>query len=114
MPQAMGAYRGETLLGGFLFTNYRELGETGLYSIDMHSAGDPGWLTRKTLRAFYSYPFLELRCARVVGSIRADNQRAIDNALRMGGKLDGRIRSGVSEGLDTCIFTMTRAECPWI
>ncbi len=114
MPQAMGAYRGDRLLGGFLYTNYRSIGDSAFHTIDMHMAGDPGWLTRRSLRAFFSYPFVELECARVIGSIRADNAASRDTALRMGCKLDGRIRSGVSEGLDTCIFTMTRAECPWI
>jgi RimJ/RimL family protein N-acetyltransferase len=112
--QALGAYDGDTLLGGFLYTNYRTIGETGFHSIDMHMAGEPGWLTRRTLAAFFGYPFLELGCSRVVGSIGSDNKHARDIAERFGLKLDGTIRSGIGSVHDTCVYTMTRAECPWI
>jgi RimJ/RimL family protein N-acetyltransferase len=111
--QALGAYRGDTLLGGFVYVNYREISD-GWHTISMHMAGETGWLTRRTLRAFYHYPFMQLNCSRVAGSIRAGNSEACITAERMGCKLDGRIRSGISEDLDTCIYTMTRAECPWI
>jgi len=111
---ALGAYRGERLLGGFLYTNYRPIADTGLYSVDMHMAGEPGWLTRSTLRAFFAYPFLQLNCSRLVGSIRADNAAARRVAEGIGCKLDGVVRSGISSELDTCIYTMTRPECLWI
>lgn len=111
--QALGAYQDKTLLGGFLYTNYRPIAD-GMHSIDMHMAGEPGWLTRAALRAFYAYPFLQLGCSRVIGGIRADNARARRTAERMGCRLDGVIRSGISEGFDTCVYTMIRADCPWL
>lgn len=111
--EALGAYDGERLLGGFLYLNYLPLAE-GLHSINMHMAGSPGWLTRRTLRAFFAYPFHQLRCSRVVGNIRANRTAARSVAERMGCKLDGTIRSGISEDFDTCVYTMTRQECPWI
>jgi RimJ/RimL family protein N-acetyltransferase len=107
--EALGAYRGDRLIGGFLYTNFRPIAE-GWNSIDMHMAGGDGWLTRRTLRAFYAYPFLQLDCSRVVGSIRADNTTARHIAEGMGFKLDGTIRSGISPERDTCVYTMTRAE----
>ncbi len=111
---ALGAYRDGRLLGGFVYTNFRPIKETGFHSIDMHMAGDTGWLTRRTLRSFFRYPFWQLQCARVVGSITFTNIAARRTAEGMGCKLDGVIRSGLSEEYDTCVYTMTRAECPWL
>lgn len=110
---ALGAYRGEELIGGFIYTNYRPIADSGFWSIDMHMAGNPGWLNRQTLRSFHFYPFFELKCSRVVGSVRAGNEQARSIVARLGAKLDGIIRSGIAPEYDTCVYTMTRQECPW-
>ena len=110
---ALGAYDNGKLIGGFIYTNYRQIGDSGFWSIDMHMAGEPGWLSRKTLRAFHFYPFFELKCSRVVGSVRAENDHARHIASRLGAKLDGIIRSGIAPQYDTYVYTMTRQECPW-
>lgn len=111
---AIGAYRGNKIIGGFVYTNYRKVAKTNNYSIDMHMAGSPGWLTPMSLRAFFAYPFIQLGCSRVVGSICAGNDIACSLAVRLGCKQDGRIRSGVSPDSDTIVYTMLRGECPWI
>lgn len=111
--QGIGSWKGDRLIGGFLYTGYRSIAD-GLHSIEMHMAGEPGWLTRGSLRAFFGYPFVQINCIRVVGKIRASNQRSCDLAIRLGCSLDGVIRSGISKEHDLCVFTMLRHECPWL
>jgi hypothetical protein len=79
----------------------------------MSCAGDPGWLTRKSLRAFFHFPFVQLKCRRVTGIVHRKNKRARDVNERMGFRLEGVCKHGFETG-DAIIYGMTRAECRWI
>lgn len=109
----LASFQHDRFLGGFLYSNYKEIA-LGKFSIDMHMAGSPGWLTRRTLREFFAYPFEFCRCARVIGPVLAGNKRSADITRRFGFTLDGVIRSGIAPQYDLMLWTMTRNECRWL
>ena len=109
----LGSFSGNKLLGGFLYGNYKEIAD-GQYSIEMHMAGQPGWLSRSALRAFFAYPFEYCRCSRVIGPVLRSNEHSANVTKRFGFTLDGIIRSGIAPEHDLMIWTMTRDECPWL
>lgn len=111
---AVGVYKNKVLIGGVVYLNYYDLDDKGHYSIDGHVAGKHGWLTKNTLKELFSYPFLKLNCSRIVGCVKGSNSIAIKILDRIGAKLDGIVRSGISSDFDTYIYTITRQDCSWI
>ena len=95
------------ILGAVLYTNFRRC------SIEMTSAGAPGWLTRGNLRGFFSYPFEQLGCRRVTGIVHRKNKHARQINERLGFKLEGICRHGFPDG-DACVYGMIRKDCRWI
>jgi RimJ/RimL family protein N-acetyltransferase len=96
-----------SLLGAVLYTNFRD------QSIEMTSAGEPGWLSRGNLRAFFSYPFGQLQVRRVTGIVHRKNKHARNINERLGFKLEGVCRHGFKDG-DAMIYGMLKQECRWI
>src|ERR1041384_5779625 len=84
--EAIGVLKGGELIGGVIYTEWREIAP-GQHDIRMHCAGDPGWLTKSTLRTFFSYPFVDLRCVRVTATVARANKRALDLNRRLGFKI---------------------------
>jgi hypothetical protein len=95
------------LLGAVLYINYRGP------SIEMTSAGEPGWLTRTHLKAFFDYPFNQLGVRRVTGIVHRKNRHARKINERLGFKLEGVCRHGFKDG-DACIYGLIRNDCRWI
>jgi RimJ/RimL family protein N-acetyltransferase len=96
-----------SLLGAVLYTNFRD------QSIEMTSAGTPGWLTRTHLREFFGYPFNQLGVRRVTGIVHRKNKHARNINERLGFKLEGVCRHGFKDG-DAMIYGMLKQECRWI
>jgi RimJ/RimL family protein N-acetyltransferase len=111
--EAIGVVKGGRLIGGVVYTEYKEIAP-GQHDIRMHCAGEPGWLTKATIRLFFSYPFLQLRCVRVTAVVSKANVRARDLDERLGFKLEGCIKDGFGTGRDGVIYGMTRRDCRWI
>lgn len=108
MPfEALGALRGEDLIGAVIYTNYRGP------SIETHWAGEAGWLTREHLRGIFAYPFQQLRVRRVTGIVHRKNKRARRIAEKIGFKLEGVCRDGFETG-DACIYGITKSDCRWL
>ncbi len=105
--------KGGELIGGVIYTEWREVAP-GQHDIRMHCAGEPGWLTKATLRTFFSYPFVSLKCIRVTGTVAKANKRSRDLNKRLGFKEEGCIRDGMGRGRDMIIMGMLRSECRWI
>lgn len=95
------------LVGGVLYINFRGP------SIEMTSAGEPGWLTKGNLRSFFGYPFNQLGVRRVTGIVHRKNKHARDINERLGFKLEGVCRHGFKDG-DAMIYGMLKQECRWI
>lgn len=109
----LGAYKDRKLIGGFIYTSYAHI-HGDFYSLEMHMAGGDGWLTRRTLRQFFAFPFIARKCSRVVGPVLRENTISANMCKRLGCKLDGVLRSGIAAEHDLMLWTMTRADCPWI
>jgi len=111
--EAIGVVRDGQLIGGVIYTEYREIAP-GCHDMRMHCAGDPGWLTRATLRAFFGYPFHQLGCIRVTATVARANRRALDMNRRLGFVIEGCIRDGYGPGRDGLLLGMLRRDCRWI
>lgn len=105
--------KGGEIIGGVVYTHYQELAP-GEHDIRMHCAGEPGWLTKHTLRVFFSYAFQQLHAVRVTGCVAKANRKARVLNERLGFRQEGCIRSGFGQGKDMIIFGMLRSECRWI
>lgn len=106
--EALGVLKDGNLIGGVIYNEFRG------HDIRMHCAGEPGWLTKATLRAFFSYPFIQLQCCRVTGTVAKANKQARRLNERLGFVMEGCLRDGLKEGKDLIIYGMKRSECRWI
>lgn len=111
--EAIGVTKDEIIIGGVIYTEFREIAR-GEHDIRMHCAGEPGWLTRQTLRVFFEYPFVQLACIRVTATVSKANRRARDLNERLGFKIEGCIKDGYGTGKDGLILGMRRQDCRWI
>lgn len=70
----MGVFDGPRLLGVVVYNNYQP--EAGV--IEIHSASTSArWLTRRVLRALFSYPFEQLGCQMVIARVSEKNTRLL-------------------------------------
>ncbi len=111
--EAIGVVKDGKLIGGVAYTEWKEIAP-GQHDIRMHCAGEPGWLTKGTIRAFFAYPFQQLACIRVTAIVAKANRRARDLDERLGFRMEGCIRDGFGVGRDGIVYGMTRAGCRWI
>lgn len=111
--EAIGVMKDGALIGGVIYCEFREIAP-GEHDIRMHCAGEPGWLTKKTLKLFFSYPFEQLKCIRVTATVARANKRALDLNRRLGFSIEGCIRDGYGTGKDGLLLGMRKAECRWI
>lgn len=111
--EAMAVVRRGAIIGGVLYHNYHEVAP-GQHDIMMSAAGAPGWLTPKTLRTFFSYPFETLGCIRITTIAAKSNKKARALNDRLGFTLEGVIRDGRGIGRDSVAYGMRKADCRWI
>lgn len=111
--EALGVVKGNRLIGGVIYCEFREIAP-GEHDIRMHCSGEPGWLTKATLRVLFGYPFCQLGCIRVTGVVARANKRALDLNRRLGFQIEGCIRDGYGTGKDGLLMGMLRRDCRWI
>jgi len=107
---SIAMHRDGKIAGGVVYTGY-------LYaSIAIHMAGtETNWATKDFLWMVFDYAFNQLGCRKLVGLVPAYNSRAISVDLRLGFRLEGRLREMlVDPNEDLLILTMTKAECKWL
>ncbi|MGE0677754.1 hypothetical protein [Pseudolabrys sp.] len=96
------------LLGGVIYQNF-----TGR-SIGMHVAGfTPNWINKDLLWVCFDYPFTQLGCELVLGTVPAANTKALDFDLKLGFKEVTRVPDVFPNG-DLVIVAMRREECRWL
>lgn len=96
------------LLGGVIFTGY-----TGA-SIGLHVAGfDPNWINRDILWLTFSYPFSQLNCAKITGTIPSSNLAAVRFNEKLGFVEETRVKDVFPDG-DLIIMSMRREDCRWL
>lgn len=111
--EAIGVLRGPELIGGVVYTGYSELPD-GTHDIMMSAAGDIGWLTRSTLKAFFGYPFTQLNCSRITTIAARGNRKARDLNERLGFVHEGTIRGAFGRGRDGILYGLLREDCKFI
>lgn len=98
-------------LAGIVYHDYRP--EISV-QISMASTS-PTWCTRRTLRAALSYPFLQLKVARVTVYTGKSNKKLRSLVERLGFELEGRVRRGFDGQKDLLIYGLLREEAErWI
>lgn len=105
----MGFVLDGELLGGVVYDAY-----TG-FDVNMHQCiEDSRVVTRGTLRAAFSFPFMQLRCQRVTGLVPSSNLAAQRFDEHLGFVLEGRKRHAFPNGDDELIYGMLKADCRFI
>lgn len=85
------------------------------HSVEMSIASvDKRWATRHNLRAFFKYPFIDLRVKRVQTLCSAKEDGVILFNQRLGFKPEGYHRCAWHDGGDAISFGMLKDECRWI
>jgi RimJ/RimL family protein N-acetyltransferase len=97
--------RDDRPMGAIMYYNFRH------NVIEMSWAGEPGWLTRGTIRDIFAYPFQQLGCRTVLGTVRRDNHKSRELAQRLGFKEVGVIEEAFGEGVDGVLYSMHRGRC---
>lgn len=81
--------------------------------VEIHFAGERGFLTRQFLRGCARYVFDQLGCDRVTGRLPADRPAGKVIAERTGFVHEGTLRRG-HNGTDILIYGMLKEECRWL
>ena len=81
--------------------------------IEIHFAGERGFLSRTFLRSCAHYVFTQLGCDRVTGRLPAIRPQGKVIAERIGFVHEGTLRRG-HNGTDILIYGMLKEECRWL
>lgn len=77
------------------------------------AAESAAWLSRRILKAIFSYPFVQLKCRRVTAMTPAKNKHTRDFLEGVGFTQEGIMRQGFDSD-DCVVYGMLREECKWI
>lgn len=82
-------------------------------NVFMHVAGKPGkkWVTKEFLYWTFAYPFEQLKCRRVTGTVNADNLEARKFNEHLGFKLECTLKEAGPKGQDVLVYVMFRDDC---
>ena len=73
---------------------------------------DPRCVTRRVLRAVFTALFS--RVVRITAQIAPDNTRSLRSVVRMGFKLEGRMRLALDGKRDAVVFGMLKSDCRFL
>ena len=109
--RAIAAFDESGIIAGVVYHNYR----SPLISMEMTIASvSPKWANKRTIRAFFDYPFSQIGLARVTSITDVENQHSVAFQKRLGFKQEGLIRQGYENGNDAVLMGMLRKECKWV
>lgn len=101
-------YDDARLRGGVIYNGY-----TGS-SINMHVASfEPTWICIDLIWVSFHYPFIQMKCRKVFGQVRANNRAALEFDRKLGFKEETRISDVFPDG-DLIILSMRREDCRWL
>lgn len=113
---ALGVVRGERIIAGIVFRNYR----SGVdIEVDL-AAEDPRWAFPVTLRRLFRYPFVQLGLPRITCIVSAANARCRElcegrpGKPGLGWKHEGTARRAYDGTNDALIFGMLREDCRFL
>lgn len=107
---AIGVSDGGKILASVVYTDYRDE-----ISIEMSIVSvDKKWATRHNLKAFFAYPFTQLKLKRVQAVTSVHNEGVISMLERLGFKREGLHRCAYWNGDDAYSYGMLSHECGWL
>lgn len=107
--RAVGIVRGDTLLGGIVWHNFRG------FSIDVSIAFDRAdWARPSTLRNIFAYPFFQLNVVRITALVGRKNKKMRKFSEGVGFKLEGVARAGYDGKQDAIIYGMLKSDCRFL
>lgn len=107
--EALGVVRGDRLVGGVVFSNYRRRDLEVSIAFD-----DPRWARKGILARLFTYPFVQLGCRRITALVAADDTRIPKLMRGIGWSLEGRHRCAIEGDRDVLSFGMLREDCRWL
>jgi RimJ/RimL family protein N-acetyltransferase len=112
--KALGVVRDGKLLGGAVFSNARSH-RGRIFDIEVSVAFDhPGWCTRAILRDLFTYPFVQMGCARMTGIVARSNKPSRRLLKGLGFKEEGVIELGWDGARDAIVYGLRRDRCRWL
>lgn len=105
--QTIGVESGGIIRGVVGFDNYNGA------SVQMHVAGEPGWLTRDLLWATFDYAFRVLGVNMVIGLVPSGNREAIRFNTHLGFRTALTLEGAHPDG-SLILMTMTLGECRYL
>jgi len=112
--RAIGVVLENRLIAGVVYNNQHSTPDGTPYMLDMSVASiDKRWLNRHNLRAFFDFPFTQLRLKRVQTHSQTGEAIMKFNE-RLGFKKEGLHREFWPLGGDSISWGMLKSECPWV
>jgi RimJ/RimL family protein N-acetyltransferase len=100
------------LIGGFVYYDYMWRPDGG--NVWIAVAGQGRWLTRKNLRIWFRYPFVQLGCNRVTSIVAKSNRKSRNLVERLGARREGCVRDIRGPGKSSILYGMLKSECRWL
>ena len=108
---AIGVADSDLLLAGIVYHEWRPAYRSMQVSI---ASEGKRWCSRRIMKSFYAYPFIQMGCKRITAMVAADNNDSIDFVTRLGFQLEGNLRMGCGD-IDCLVFGQLRGEAmQWI
>jgi RimJ/RimL family protein N-acetyltransferase len=96
------------VLGGVFFTDYNYA------SIQSHVASfAPNWLTQDLLYLMFDYPFMQVKCKKIILTIPSFNLQALAFASKLGFTSEAYIKDVFPNG-GMCVLSMTKDDCRFL
>lgn len=96
------------LLGGVIYE-----GLTGPCIFAHQAAFDKRWLSKDMLWVVFDYPFNQLKCKKICGTIPSSNPGLLAFNLKLGFSVEAVIKDAYPDG-DMLVMSMKRDECRWL
>lgn len=113
--KAIGYSIDNQLICVVVYNNYLECVDGSPHQIEMSIAStDKRWANRKTLKAFFAYPFIQLNLKRVQITSKVNAEGVNLMLQRLGCTREGLHRLGYPDGTDCYSWSMLPEECIWI
>lgn len=107
--KAIGVIRNKKLIAVVVYSNYFG------HQIEMTIVSlDKKWGTRHNLRAFFLFPFAQLKLERVQAVAAASNEGTISMLKRLGFTQEGYHPKAYEGGVDAISFGMLKENCRWL
>ena len=106
---AFGIIENDQMVGGVAYWNYYD-GEMRDITVTVALADDVN-VKRQTVEKLLAYPFEQLKLPRITAFINMGNARAVEQAMKIGFRLEGRMRKAAQDGGDIGIFGLLASEC---